>query len=85
MLSRASTLRRAAYPISRAANAYAQRRALAEQAVAEEGSKLKFNFFLPHDAIKSNAEVVRFVALFKTAPHHFWTLVMKIMVQGRLV
>lgn len=58
MLSRASALRRAAYTVSRAATTPAPRRTLAE-AVAVEGSKLKFNFFLPHDSIKSNAEVVR--------------------------
>lgn len=55
MLSRATLLRRAA-ALSRRAT---PQRHFAEQAVAVDGSKLKFNFFLPHDAIKSNAEVVR--------------------------
>lgn len=55
MLSRATLLRRAA-ALSRRAT---PQRHFAEQAVALDGSKLKFNFFLPHDAIKSNAEVVR--------------------------
>lgn len=61
MLSRASALRRAAYSLSRAANVSAPRRTLAEAAVAAEGSKLKFSFFLPHDAIKKDVEVVRFL------------------------
>lgn len=35
---------------------------LAEQAVAVEGNKLNFNFFLPHDTIKHNAQVVSLVS-----------------------
>lgn len=56
MLARTAMLRRAA-ALVRSSRA-APRRHLAEQAVAVEGSKLKFNFFLPHDAIKNNVEVV---------------------------
>lgn len=40
----------------------APRRYLADDAaaaVAAEGNKLKLNFFLPHDTIKSEAPVVR--------------------------
>lgn len=55
MLGRAAMLRRA---VTHASRFSAPKRTLAEEAVAIEGSKLKFNFFLPHDTIKHNAEVV---------------------------
>lgn len=55
MLSRASLLRRALAPAYRMSTA---RRFLADEAVANE-NKLKFNFFLPYETIKSNAQVVR--------------------------
>ncbi len=53
MFTRASILRRTA----NAANATV-RRSFAAEAAAADGEKLKLNFFLPHDSIKSNAAVV---------------------------
>lgn len=58
MLARATLLRRTAAKITDAI----PRRHLAEAAVDTDGTKLKLNFFLPHLAIKSNAEVVRLPA-----------------------
>ena len=53
MFSRATLLRRTANHANSAI-----RRTFATEAVAAEGNKLKLNFFLPHDSIKSNAAVV---------------------------
>lgn len=55
MLGRAAMLRRAIVSASRS---QAPRRFFAEEAVTTAGNKLKFNFFLPHDTIKKNVEVV---------------------------
>lgn len=55
MLSRASLLRRAVATVPR--------RYFADAAAVSEGNKLKLNFFLPHDSIKSNAEVVSCISL----------------------
>lgn len=53
MFARASILLRTAGAASGIA-----RRSFAAEAAAVDGSKLKLNFFLPHDSVKSNDAVV---------------------------